>query len=56
MCSACGSELVRLGGSRTQHGDAVVVEVVHFECPSCGKRWVHHSGKGWSATDRELND
>ena len=55
-CPGCGSELERLGGTRTKHGAGAVVEIVHFECPACGKRWVHHSTKGWSETDRELND
>jgi transposase-like protein len=54
-CPSCKAELTRLGGSRTQHGSQPPVEIVHYQCESCGKRWVH-TAKGFRVTDRELTD
>lgn len=53
-CQGCGTELERLGGSRSNLG-GTPVEVTHYVCGGCRKRWLHHSVKGWRETDRDLS-
>ncbi len=53
-CGLCGEALVWLGSQTQQAKGEAPVKIVHWECPGCGARWVHHSERGWRETNVDL--
>ena len=52
-CAKCGAALEWLGSHTQRVKDSPAVKVVHWVC-ECGRRWVHHSERGWRETKVDL--
>ena len=53
-CARCGAALEWLGSHTQRGGGAPEAKIVHWFCPGCGRRWVHHSERGWRETKVDL--
>jgi RNase P subunit RPR2 len=53
-CAHCQEPLAWLGSQTQRTGQGSPVTVVHWICPGCGRRWVHHSERGWRETNVDL--
>ncbi len=53
-CAHCRTTLEWLGSHSQRAKGAPEVKVVHWSCPGCKRRWVHHSERGWRETQVDL--
>jgi hypothetical protein len=53
-CGRCQATLEWLGSHMQRAGGGPEVKVVHWSCPACKTRWVHHSERGWRETKVDL--
>jgi hypothetical protein len=53
-CGVCGAGLAWLGSQTQRTADGRSVAIVHWECASCRRKWVHHSERGWRETNVDL--
>ena len=53
-CARCGTELEWLGSHAQRVAGGPETKVVHWSCPGCKARWVHHSVRGWRETKVDL--
>jgi hypothetical protein len=53
-CGSCGEPLDWLGRQTQKVAGGEPVRVEHWACAACGRRWVHHSERGWRETKVDL--